>query len=69
MRIPSRLKGAHHFLPWLALGPITGPLAWAMYRSIRTQRHGAAAMWGLAIVCVWVGLGVYSGQALAALTL
>ena len=52
-------------LPWLALGPITGPLAWRMYHCIRAGEHALAGMYAILIVGFWVVLGTTGGQALA----
>jgi hypothetical protein len=54
-------------LPWLVLGPVTGPLAWRMYVCARNGERVLAAMYGFAIVALWLALGATSGQALAAL--
>jgi hypothetical protein len=54
-------------LPWLVLGPLTGPLAWRMYVCARNGDRVLAAMYGVAIVALWLALGATSGQALAAL--
>jgi hypothetical protein len=54
-------------LPWLVLGPVTGPLAWRMYVCARNGDRVLAAMYGVAIVALWLALGATSGQALAAL--
>lgn len=55
------------FLPWLALGPITGLLAWRMYRSVRAGEPVLAAMYAFLILSFWIGLLGESGQALAQL--
>jgi hypothetical protein len=54
-------------LPWLVLGPLTGPLAWRMYVCARNGDRVLAAMYGVAIAALWLALGATSGQALAAL--
>lgn len=54
-------------LPWLALGPVTGPLAWRMYICARNGDRLLAAMYGIAILGCWAVLAATSGQALAAL--
>lgn len=54
-------------LPWLVLGPITGPLAWRMYLCARNGDRVLAAMYGVAIGALWIVIGASSGQALAAL--
>jgi hypothetical protein len=54
-------------LPWLALGPITGPLAWRMYCHAAKGDHLLAALYGAAIVMFWIAVGATSGQAFAAL--
>ena len=54
-------------LPWLVLGPITGPLAWRMYVCARNGDRVLAVMYGVAIAGLWMLLGATSGQALAAL--
>lgn len=52
-------------LPWIALGPITGPLACRMYHLVRAGDGALAGMYALAIVSVWLALLVTSGQAVA----
>ena len=52
-------------LPWLALGPVTGPLAWRMVHCFRKGETVLAALYCVAIVASWIVLGATSGQALA----
>ena len=54
-------------LPWLALGPVTGPLAWRMYCHARKGNHLLAALYAAAIALFWIALGATSSQAFAAL--
>jgi len=54
-------------LPWMVLGPLTGPLAWRMYVCARKGERVLAIMYGVAIAGLWLVLGATSGQALAAL--
>ena len=54
-------------LPWLALGPVTGLLAWRMYRSFRNGDRVLCALYALVILAFWVGMMTETGQALAAL--
>ena len=58
---------AREILPWLALGPITGLLAWRMYRCFRAGEPVLAALYAFLILSFWIGLLGESGQALAAL--
>lgn len=62
----SARKGGS-ILPWLALGPVTGPMAWRMYRCIRSGDHVLAGLYAVAIVGYWVVLIGRTGQAVAAL--
>jgi len=55
-------------LPWLALGPITGPLAWRMHFCARRGDHVLAGLYCVAIAVIWIVMGASSGQALAALS-
>lgn len=52
-------------LPWIALGPVTAPLAWRMFHWLRLGNRTLAGMYAIAIVSVWVVLSVTGGQALA----
>jgi len=63
---PSYSK-AREILPWLALGPITGLLAWRMYRCVRAGERVLAALYAFLILSFWIGLLGESGQALARL--
>jgi hypothetical protein len=54
-------------LPWLALGPVTGLLAWRMYRSFRNGDRLLSVFYALVILAFWAGMMIESGQALAAL--
>lgn len=51
----------------MALGPVTGLLAWRMYRSIRAGERVLAALYAFLILSFWIGLLGESGQALARL--
>ena len=59
------LSKAINTLPWLALGPVTGPLAWRMYRCIRAGDRILAGMYAVLILGFWIFLGTTGGQALA----
>jgi len=52
-------------LPWLALGPVTGLLAWRMCRCIRAGDRVLAGMYAILIFGFWIVLGTTGGQALA----
>ena len=65
--VMKRNSKFREILPWLALGPVTGPLAWRMYRCIRAGDKVLATLYGVAIVGFWIGLAHETGQALAAL--
>ena len=54
-------------LPWLALGPVTGVLAWRMYRCFRSGEPVLALSYAFLILSFWIGLVSQSGQALARL--
>ena len=54
-------------LPWLALGPISGLIAWRMYRCIRTGDNVLAGLYGVLFIAIWIALGASGGQAMAAL--
>ena len=62
----SRSK-AREVLPWLALGPVTGLLAWRMFRCIRAGEPMLAGLYAFLILSFWIGLASESGQALARL--
>ncbi len=53
--------------PWLLLGPITGPLAEGIYRNVKTNNPGLAALYALAVVVSWFDLAMYGGNAIAML--
>jgi len=59
---------AREILPWLALGPVTGLLAWRMYSCFRTGEPVLALSYAFLILSFWIGLVSKSGQALAVLT-
>lgn len=42
-------------LPWLALGPLTGPLAYGMVSCLRARRPVMAAVYGCGLVEVLFG--------------
>lgn len=65
--MPRSYSKAHEILPWLALGPITGLLAWRMYRCVRGDDYVLAALYAFLILSFWVSLLGESGQALARL--
>jgi len=66
--MPSpRSRKTLSILPWLALGPVTGPLAWRMYHCARNGDTVLASLYFVAIVATWIVIGATSGQALAAL--
>ena len=62
-----RHSTAREILPWMALGPVTGLLAWRMYRCIRAGEPVLAALYAFLILSFWIGLVSESGQALARL--
>jgi hypothetical protein len=68
---PSETSQSHsktrEILPWLALGPVTGLLAWRMYRCFRNGDRLLSALYALVILAFWVGMMTETGQALAAL--
>jgi hypothetical protein len=66
MALRSQIKKIG-LLPWLVLGPITGPMAWRMYACARNGDRVLAVMYGMAIAALWIAIGATSGQALAAL--
>lgn len=47
---------------YACLGPITGPLAAGLARSIREGRHVMAGVYGLAIVETWGLMGAIGAQ-------
>ncbi|MBW8732939.1 MAG: hypothetical protein JF571_01270 [Asticcacaulis sp.] len=63
-RHPPKLR---EVLPWLALGPVTGLLAWRMCRCFRDGELLLASFYALAILGFWIDLIGGSGQALAEL--
>jgi hypothetical protein len=63
----QRHSKASEVLPWLALGPITGLLAWRMYRCVRAGERVLAALYVFLILSFWIGLLGHSGQTLARL--
>ena len=54
-------------LPYLALGPVTGPLAWRMVRCAQQGDRVLAGLYCVAIVALWIVMGATTGEALAAL--
>ena len=56
---------ANSFLPWLALGPISGLIAWRMYRCVRAGDNALAGLYGILFIAFWIGLSASGGQALA----
>jgi len=64
----QRMSKRLSVLPWLALGPITGPLAWRMYVCARKGDHVLSVLYCAAIVAIWIVMVASSGQALAALS-
>ena len=65
--VKTRARKTGEVLPWLALGPVTGLLAWRMYRSFRNGDRFLSALYALVILAFWVGMMTETGQALAAL--
>jgi hypothetical protein len=43
-------------LPWMLLGPLTGPLAFGLRACIERRRFAMAAVYALGLVEVWTGL-------------
>ena len=43
-------------LPWLALGPLTGPLAYGMVSCLRAHRPAMAAVYGCGLLEVLFGV-------------
>jgi hypothetical protein len=64
LRALSRKLG---LLPYMALGPVTGPLAWRMVRCVQQGDRVLAGLYCVAIVALWVVMAETTGQALAAL--
>ena len=52
------------FLPFLILGPLTGPLAAGLVHTVRKGRYAMAAVYSLGIVEVWAGLPMILTQEL-----
>lgn len=67
VRDRSSSSRTREILPWLALGPVTGLLAWRMYRCFRAGELILAAQYAFLILSFWIGLVGKSGQALAQL--
>jgi len=69
--VPPRSSSfkTRELLPWLALGPVTGLLAWRMYRCFRAGEPVLASLYAVVIVSFWIGLVSETGQAVAALAL
>jgi len=63
----SSYSKAREILPWLALGPVTGLLAWRMCRCFRTGEPFLASLYAVLILGFWIDLIGGSGQALAQL--
>jgi len=58
------LKG---LLPWLLLGPVTGPLAEGIVRNWRAKEMSLAALYGVALVLVDYDLYWSGGRAVVML--
>jgi hypothetical protein len=55
------------FFPWLALGPVSGVLAWRIYRCVRAGDHVLAGLYGVLMGLFWLSLAASGGEAVAAL--
>ena len=64
MTVKSYLKG---LLPWLLLGPVTGPLAEGIARNIRATEIPLACLYGVALVLADYNLYWSGGQAVVLL--
>ncbi|MBN9545006.1 MAG: hypothetical protein J0I19_05995 [Alphaproteobacteria bacterium] len=64
MTTKSYLKG---LLPWLLLGPVTGPLAEGIVRNVRAKEIPLAWLYGLALVVVDYDLYWSGGRAVVML--
>jgi len=62
-----RFRRYYEILPWLALGPVTGLLAWRLYRSARDGNALLACMYAVAILGSWIVVAAECGQAFASL--
>jgi len=60
----SYLRG---LLPWLLLGPVTGPLAEGIVRNLRAKEISLAWLYGLALVLVDFELYSAGGRAVTML--
>lgn len=49
------MRSLARLLPWLALGPVTGPLACLAYNAARRGK------WGLAVLCIGGIVAFYIG--------
>lgn len=67
VRDRSSYSNAREILPWLALGPVTGLLAWRLYRCMRAGEFVLAAQYAFLILSFWIGLLGHTGHALARL--
>jgi hypothetical protein len=68
MRLSPRMRKLAGILPWFALGPVTGPLAYRMNQCVKSGDRGLAALYGIAIIVTWLWLASNGGQALADLS-
>ena len=50
------MKKLKKLAPWLALGPITGPLAEGMHRNLRRGETVLAWLYALAVVVTWIDM-------------
>lgn len=64
MTTKKYLKG---LLPWLLLGPVTGPLAEGIVRNWRAKEMSLAALYGVALVVVDYDLYWSGGRAVVML--
>jgi hypothetical protein len=64
MTTKSYLRG---LLPWLLLGPVTGPLAEGIARNVRAKEIPLALLYGLALIAVDYDLYWSGGRAVVML--
>jgi hypothetical protein len=57
------MKRFLRFAPWLALGPVTGPLAAGFYRNWRAGEHVLASLYLVAMAFWFYDLGLWTARA------
>ena len=55
------------FVPWLLLGPISGPLAEGFYRNLRLGEPVLAVLYFLAMALTWYDLAWFGKQSIETL--